>query len=754
MLTLLALLAQPALAEPTLYAPSPSQGAPGTLITLRGTGLVEGAQVRVCDAPAQDVRVLSAESLSFTLPAHPPGICSLQLTLPDGSGTTLAAALRYVDAPAPAAPKGEDTQAYRGEDQVVTGTRIARRVTDAPVMTEVINAASIEAKGAVCLLDALTYEPGVKVDNMCAICNTTGVKLSGMPHQYTSLLIDGVPIYSSLGQTYGWMMLSAADVDRIEIVKGANSILYGSDAIGGVVNVITAAPGDEATARLTLEGGTQGYHYLTGSAGSRKGPLSVNLVATHAASDDFDRDGDEVSELTGYERANMAGTARYTTDKVEVLSRASATQENRQGGGMGSIIEVLSDERRGFSETILSTRLDGSTSVTLHVNPDLDWESTVAVNQHLQDSDYEGEVYVAKQRMIFAQTSALASLSDRYSLVSGLSYRGENLDENLALSEYNYNYTGVFAQGDWMPSRKVEVLHGLRYDYHNVFGSVVTPRLSLRLRPWHALTLRATAGTGFRAPTTFYEYSHGVRPEGYQLVMHADKPETSRNVNLSAQLDKGRGFRATVETGWNQVNDPISVQTNAEGMIEVYNVDDALDILSAEVQVQTSPVEGLNLTAGYGHYHYRDPGGSLVSAPPTDTVDVSADYTASFGFSASASASVFAPMDLIGVYGLGYNGQPDMNLTGWLDTANADLSSPKLTRSPWFATVDARVEQEVAEGISLYAGGKNLTDYHQSDVESPLYYPDDNGVAGPADVVYIWGPLRPRFLYAGIKVAI
>lgn len=747
------LFALAAYAAPTLSPPNPAQGptSGGTEHTLAGSGFTPDARVFVCDAPAQ-VSASTEGELRFTLPAHAPGICPVRVVLADGSEATVAAALRYIETAT--APKKDVEAEYRGEDQVVTGTRIARRVSDAPVMTEVIGAADIEAKGAVCLLDALTYEPGVRVDNMCSICNTSGVKLSGMPHQYTSLLIDGVPIYSSLGQTYGWLMLSAADIERIEIIKGANSILYGSDAIGGVVNVITATPKEGASARLTLEGGTDGYHILTGAAGVRKERLGVNLVATHTASEDVDRDGDGVSEFTGYERANMAGTVRYFTDDVEVLSRAGATQELRQGGGMGSFIEVLSDERRLLSESILSTRLDSSTSVKVHINPDLDWETTLALTQHTQDSDYEEEVYVATQRMIYAQTGALAKLGESYSLVTGATYRGEHLNENLALAEYHYHYAGLYAQGDWMPSTKLEVLHGLRVDYHNVFGEVITPRVSVRYRPWHPLTLRSTAGTGFRAPTTFYEYSHGVRPEGYALVMDADKPETSRNINFSAQYDKGRPFRATFETGLNQVNHPISVETTADGHVRVFNADDSLDILSAEVQVQTSPVEGLNASGGYGHYHYNDPSGALVSAPPTDTFDLAVDYTAPFGLIASATGTVYAPMDLIGVYGLGYNGSSGMTLEDWLDPANADTANPKLERSPWFATLDARVEGEVAEGISLYAGGKNLTDYHQADIESPLYFPDDNGVAGPADVVYIWGPLRPRFLYAGIKVAL
>jgi len=142
----------------------------------------------------------------------------------------------------------------------------------------------------------------------------------------------------------------------------------------------------------------------------------------------------------------------------------------------------------------------------------------------------------------------------------------------------------------------------------------------------------------------------------------------------------------------------------------------------------------------------------VVSAPPVDVIDLSADLVLDFGLTASVAATFTGPMDLRSVYGLAYNGHGNMTLTDWLDPANADLDSPKLQTSPWYATVDARVEQEVSEGFSVYVGGKNLLDYHQSDVEGPLMFPDEDGAAGPADVVYMWGPNRGRFLYGGVKV--
>ncbi|MBT3218031.1 MAG: TonB-dependent receptor, partial [Proteobacteria bacterium] len=715
---------------PSLNIATPSAGPAGTVLTLKGNGLDEVTQVLICGQEAELLSVAETE-VSVRVPEGD-GVCSIEVRAKSGENAKLAAVFRYVAFE----HDEEETKVavdieFRGEDQVVTGTRIPRRISDAPVLTEVIDADRIEAKGAVCLVDALTYEPGVRIDNMCSICNTTGIKLSGMPAAYTMLLVDGVPTYSSLGQTYGWLMLSAADIERIEIIRGANSILYGTDAMGGVVNVITKAPTERASAQLNLEAGAFGYHYLTGNAGVRRGPWSLSLTSSHTAHGSIDRDGDEVSEFAGYKRGNLSAAVRYDRQAVDVLTRVSATQEARQGGGMGSIIEVLDDaDRRGFSETILTQRLEASSVIDVHVNDDLDLETTLSVVHHHQDSDYEQEVYVGKQFMVFGQEAAVAKLHQRYSIVGGIAYRGEFLEENLALSDYKYHLAGVFVQGDWLPDPRVELLHGIRYDFHNVFGHIVTPRVSLRGNPVPELTLRLTSGTGFRAPTTFYEYAHGVRPEGYKLVMSADNPETSINTNLSAQLDLGRKFRATVEGGYNRVKNPITVEATADGNVEVFNADGVLTIVSTEVQLQSSPVEPLFLTAGYGHYIYDDPAGAVVSAPPADVIDFSVDVSLDFGLLVAVATTITGPMDLRSVYGLAYNGHDKMKITDWLDVANADLNSAKLEMSPWQATLDARVQQEFKGGISLYVGAKNLLDYHQSDVEGPLMFPDEDGAAG------------------------
>ncbi len=650
---------------------------------------------------------------------------------------------------------------------VVTGTRTERRVKDVPVKTEVVPKRRIEAKGAVNLAQALKGEVGIKVDNQCSLCSTTSVRLSGMPGRYTLLLIDGIPMFSSLGTTYGFVFMDAADIKRLEIVKGAASVLYGTDAMGGVINVITEEPSRRGKAELRVEGGMYGYHNIAGQASVRRGRLGLSLVASHTGEDKIDADGDGVSEFAGYTRTAAAMSALYRFPcGAKLKLRLAGLQEQRQGGGLGGFLSVLDDwhahavpvdetGRRGFTESILTKRIETALSFELKL-PHRMWSQSVAsMVYHLQDSDYEGTVYRGKQYMGYFSELIGWKAHQTYTLLGGTSYRVESLDENVAVGEYVYHMPGVFLQGDWKFARWGEFVHGLRYDWHNKFGSVVTPKASFKFVPHRSVTIRAGVGTGFRAPTTFFEYEHGVKPQGYRILMNADKPERAVNANLSVTAGWSRWIKATLEHSFTQVRDPITVAITEQGDMEVSNVRDPLNVWATELQLQSRPWRYLDLDAGYGFYYYQDKGGAMVSAPPVHqfTWTATLDYRPS-GTKAVVTGEVYSPMQLRKVYGFGYAAKSGTRGTEYLDSSNADLDHPMPEKSPWWGLVNIRIEQRFARRFVVYVGGDNLLDYKQVDHQSPLFYPaaGPGAQAGPLNVIYIWGPLRGRFVYGGLKI--
>jgi len=650
---------------------------------------------------------------------------------------------------------------------VVTGTRTERRVKDVPVKTEVVPQKRIEAKGAVNLAQALKGEVGIKVDNQCSLCNTTSVRLSGMPGRYTLLLIDGIPMFSSLGTTYGFVFMDAADVKRLEIVKGAASVLYGTDAMGGVINVITQEPSRRGKAELRVEGGMYGYYNLAGRTSIRRGRIGLSLVASHTGEDKIDADGDGISEFAAYTRTAAAMSARYKFPcGAKLMFRLAGLQEQRQGGGLGGFLSVLDDWKphavplvqsgsRALSESILTRRVESALRFRIKLPHHMWSESAASLVYHLQDSDYEGTVYRGTQYMGYVSEVVGWKAHRTYDLLGGVSYRVESLDENVAVGEYVYHMPGVFVQGDWKFAKWGEFVHGLRYDWHNKFGNVFTPKATFKFVPHRIVTIRTGVGTGFRAPTTFFEYEHGVRPQGYHILMDADKAETAVNANLSVTASWKRWIKATVEQSFTQVRNPISVAITDNGDMQVYNVQDPLYVWATELQLRSHPWRYLDLDVGYGFYHYEDKGGAMVSAPPVHqfTWTFTFDYRPS-GTKAVVTGEVYSPMELRKVYGFGYAAKPGTRGTEYLDSANADTTHPMPERSPWWGMVNVRIEQAVFKHLVLYLGVDNLLDYKQVDHQSPLFYPaaGPGAAPGPLNVVYIWGPLRGRFIYGGLKV--
>ena len=183
---------------------------------------------------------------------------------------------------------------------VVTGTRTPRFVQDVPVRTEVLTARDFEMRSAANLYEALETAPGLRVEEQCQACNFSMVRMNGLGADHTQVLMDGMPVYSGLAAVYGLEQFSSTEVDRIEIVRGAGSALYGSSAIAGAINIISERPSADAIS-IGLEAGDQGTRQLDASAALVRGNASLRLFAQINNEDALDetRDGVGRSEVEG-----------------------------------------------------------------------------------------------------------------------------------------------------------------------------------------------------------------------------------------------------------------------------------------------------------------------------------------------------------------------------------------------------------------------------------------------------------------------
>lgn len=445
-------------------------------------------------------------------------------------------------------------------------TCVRRARAEAPAgRRDVVTQQRIRDQGAASLSEALRYEPGVQLDNTCSICNTTSLRFGGLPGDYTLITVDGIPIYSSLGTAYGLLQLDTAALSRIEVLRGVNSVLYGANAVAGVVDVRTRVP-EGGLAEASVEAGSFGYLRATGVGGAAVEDASLLAVGSYTRHDGVDRDGDEVTEYAEFQRASLGLHATYLPGRDhELNARIGLNVERRQGGSLGEgFLETLDDPAlRSLSESILTQRLEFGLRHAWRLGASTRLVTTFGASRHEQDSDYEGERYLAEQWMMFADSRVIHEVSRRYELVAGLSYRGELLDENVVITDIRFHQAGAFFRGSWRPRATLELSHGVRLEGHNAYGVVAVPEAGVRWSASPRTLLYVTGGAGFRAPTTFFEQFKGVRPQGYSLVNRTDEAERSWSVFGGLDVDIREGYELRLYGSWTRINNPVTFDASS-----------------------------------------------------------------------------------------------------------------------------------------------------------------------------------------------
>lgn len=272
--------------------------------------------------------------------------------------------------------KGKGTSAYFQLDKdalelsqvVVTGTRTEHFVKNVPIRTEVLTSQAIKRKNAQNLFEALEGVPGIRVEQQCQFCNFSMVRMQGLGAEHTQVLVDGEPIYSGLAGVYGLQQMGTNDIDRLEVVKGAGSALYGSSAVAGAINIISKEPTFEPLVTADVQFGNFGHKSYKGSGSMRYKNIGLLVTAQRTEEDAIDatKDGltrDEVKKKDGisdrvYSLMNNVGLSAYIyspfakNDKLVI--RTKALDELRYGGTMTNacILTLILQVQRIFAPIV------------------------------------------------------------------------------------------------------------------------------------------------------------------------------------------------------------------------------------------------------------------------------------------------------------------------------------------------------------------------------------------------------------------
>jgi len=437
---------------------------------------------------------------------------SPQVIIVDGSSTNLGTIVLKND---------------RLEEVVISGTLRQVSKLKSPVQIELYNADFFRATPKASFFEAIEGINGVRPQLNCNICNTGDIHINGQEGANTMVLIDGLPLVSGLSTVYGLSGIPQSLIQQVEVIKGPASTLYGSEAIGGVINLITKLP--ENVNRFNIESYTTSWGELNIDLGAKyKLNNSLGLIGVNYFnySNPIDSNGDGFTDLTLQHRISIFN--KIKTPKNSVAFRYF--YEDRWGGEMN----WNSDYRGGnqvYGESIYMSRFEVFGKYDLSENLFLQY----SLNNHDQNSVYGTTSYTALQTIGFVQGVYSKTLKN-HSLLLGATYRYTHYDDNTPATEKKEvtSLPGLFVQDEWKLSDSQLLLSGIRYDNNSIYGNIWTPRLNYK---WankdESSVMRFGLGTGYRVVNVFTE-DHAALTGAREVVFTEDiLPEKSWNININ-----------------------------------------------------------------------------------------------------------------------------------------------------------------------------------------------------------------------------
>ena len=438
---------------------------------------------------------------------------------------------------------------------VVSANRNETTRRMAPSLVNVLDSKTFETAHATSLADGLNFQPGVRVENNCQNCGFQQVRINGLEGPYTQILVDSRPIFSALTGVYGLEQIPANMIERVEVMRGGGSALFGSSAIAGTINIITKEPlrnSAQLAHSLTMVGGSRPDNNTTFNASlvtdNHKAGVYLFGQGRHRAA--YDDDGDGFTEL-GQLEAKTLGFRSYlkTSNYAKLTFEYHNISEFRRGGN-------LLDQPP--HETDITEQTDhqingGGLKFDLFSKNEHHRLSVYTSAQHTKRQSYYGarhdpNAYGRTTDMTFVGGTQYNYEADRClfmpsTFTGGMEYSYDDLQDRML----GYNRTiaqtvhigSLFAQNEWK-NHYWSLLIGGRLDKHNLMDHVIfSPRANLRYNPTDDVNLRLSYSSGFRAPQAFDEDLHVTAVGGDVALIQLSpnlKEEKSQSLSASADL--------------------------------------------------------------------------------------------------------------------------------------------------------------------------------------------------------------------------
>ncbi len=587
---------------------------------------------------------------------------------------------------------------------VVSGTLKAVKRLESAVPVEVYSPIFFKKNPTASIYEALQNVNGVRPQLNCGVCNTGDIHINGLEGPYTLVLIDGMPIVSSLSTVYGLSGIPNSLVERIEIVKGPASSLYGSEAVGGLINIITKNPTNaplfsaDAFSTSWLETNLDlGVKINVGKKATAL--LGLNYFRYNQK---IDNDNDNFTDVTLSDRISLFQKWIFNRKENRLFTIAArGVYEDRFGGDVRWEKKYRGgDEIYGESIYTKRAELIGSYQLPFPEKLMLSFSGNI----HFQDSRYGTTSYIANQKIGFLQLTWDKKIG-RNDLLTGIATRYNYYDDNTAatskLGNNNPEKTwlpGIFIQNEITFTEKHKLLLGLRYDYNSYHGSILTPRIAFKWKLDDNNIIRLNAGTGFRVVNLFTE-DHAALTGAREIVITNNlKPEQSINANLNyiKKINFDSGTFIGIETSFfhtrfsnkivsDYVTDPNQIiYDNINGYAISQGISMNIDItFPNELKIITgaSLLDNKNVQNGRKETPFLTEKFTATwsASYKIQAIDLNVDYT----------GNVYSPMQL--------------PLLSTLD--------PRAPESPWYSLQNIQFTYSGLKNFEFYAGIKNLLNF-------------------------------------------
>lgn len=678
------------------------------------------------------------------------------------------------------------------EEVVVTGTRSEVPQYRSPVIVSRISSKSFETTQSLSLSEGLNFSPGLRLETNCQNCGFTQVRMNGLEGPYSQILINSRPIFSALVGVYGLDMIPASMIDRVEVIRGGGSALYGGSAIAGTINIITKDPTEN-----TFEIGTN-YSFidyaspdrtlsLNGSIVSKDFEKGMSFYAYNRDRKPFDANDDGFSEMTKLQNTTFGFDAFWNTSELSKIKlNIFNISEFRRGGNHFHLPAHQTDITEQLDHKILGGGLSFEKYSSDYKHK---FSAYTSAQTAKRESYYGGGGRILQEGDVLTPEDILAinayGNSRDLSLVGGLQYSYEFNDKFLLLSgsEYQMNDVedrmpgynrlidqkvgtlGVYSQLEIKPNEKMTFLLGARYDNVNIKGtydldvesfedkkniSVFVPRITAMYSITDYLKARASFSQGYRAPQAFDEDLHIETVGGAAMFTRLDtnlKTERSNSFNASLNYTRPIGRIQTnivLEGFHTKLNDAFITSNPTE--------------LPSGIAVATkrngsgASVAGINLESSFAvskKINFQL-GATLQSAKYADNEVI---WESEDGEEIITTKNMLRTPELYGYYTFNYNPIKELTLslsgvyTGKMNVSHLidpDTERTVIKKAKDFVENNIKLayDFDIKDNcIQVYTGVQNMFNAYQKDFDR-----------GPLrDANYIYGPTRPQTFFIGMK---